>query len=238
MAAKQDAAKRRAYRGYTFDPWPCCGAVGENWGGGQRPKDQAVCPSCQDLIEAGKAARAAAEGQQLQTYHWVEVYYAVPNYYGDYRFPNGELHARLEKAIFNIVASVAVVAPADHPRESPEVIGEKPDFFDKRKKVPVFKEWPDVLKAQSNNVRRDWPQMVLMPKAARDAINNLDQVIRDLIPAMYQEGKEQGGSLLLALASGEKTTADFEAGMADKRLKKSREGQAHFRVADDEDEDE
>lgn len=208
--------KRRAWRGHTHDPWPCCGKPPDGSSG--RPKD-GICRDCQQLIEEGKAARAAtAAKKDLVPFHWTERDYGFPGYYSsEYRFPNtGDHHDQLKAAMFNLVNAAATPAPGDTPRLSPNYTM-RPSYMNPSKMERDYAAWPMVLTVKTDHNSWSWDKLVLMPEALRNAIDQMDQTVRAVLGAVFQEGKERGSSLLHQLASGEKTLADFEEGIGGKK---------------------
>lgn len=213
--------KRRASAGNTHDPWPCCGTEAGSYG---RQKNT-ICKDCADLITEGKAARAAAtaakEAGSLEIFGWTTADYGWPRFYGnDAQFPHrfevdGErvdVHERLGDAFWHLVNMISQPAPADTPHQSPK--------YEMRKRTwggPTserhYLPWPMVLSGPNRGSGgSDWQfhQLILMNPAARDAVDKLHQAINLALGAVYQEGKERGGSALLSLAKGELSLGDFD----------------------------
>lgn len=192
--------RRRASRGNTHDPYPCCGKDGGSWG---REKNS-ICSDCKALIEEGKRARAKAEAErvsgQLQPFNWCERDYASPGYYGlvQYREQKDDHQKALQSAVFGLVAAVAV------PKTPTTPAAENTDHKN-------WKDWPRLLDyKRKGGYTQDWQQVVLLAPKTRDAINQLDKVIRAVLKENYVAGKARGLSILQGLASGDVTITDFD----------------------------
>jgi hypothetical protein len=212
--------KRRASAGNTHDPWPCCGSEAGTYG----RRKNAICKACAALIEEGKAARAAATAAKdaggLDVFGWSSADYGWPRFYGnDAQFPHrfevdGErvdVHDQLGDAFWHLVNTISQPAPADTPRHSPKYEMRKWSGSDKAERHHL--PWPWVLsspKRQGYSPSWQFEILVLMNPAARDAVDKLFTAINLALSAVYQEGKERGGSALMQLARGELSLADFD----------------------------
>lgn len=199
--------KRRAARGYTHDPYECCGASGGPYG---RPKGR-ICDDCKKLIADGKAARekAAAEREAgaMQPYRYHEARWAAPHYYG-YGVPKGDaeendldamgrpldLENALQAAIYELTHAVSEPAPATTPPYAGEDWNEP---------------WPHVIEG-ADRERHDWVTLILLKPTVRNALTKLDRVIRKVLPATYLAGKAEGRNVLYGLAKGEVSMDDFD----------------------------
>lgn len=195
---------RRAGRGYTKEPWPCCGEKPGEYG---RPK-VGVCGECSKLIAEGKAARAKAEAErqagEVQPYHYNERPYAAPGYYGlgipgiDYSTEERvDLMANLRDAQFELVHAVSLPATPTTPARPGNP-----------KAWKNTETWPHVFSVKCD--KHDWAILVLMRPAVREAVDRFDQAARAAIAAAYANGKRDGHSLLMRLASGDMAMADFD----------------------------
>lgn len=200
--------ERRAHKGYTKEPYECCG---KEAGLGGRPKRQ-ICQECRNLISEGKTARElrlqSVERNELGTYNWTQQHYAWPGYYGPWDFPHGSgAKDELTHAMFDLVN---LLAP-DAPKGTQAVKAYQPrDRQGYESPIP----WPPVIERDGHHEDRyDWKKLVIMRPEVRDAINRLNLAVRGALAAVYQEGKTRGGSILFGLASGETTMHDYEAAM-------------------------
>lgn len=212
--------KRRAAKGCTHEPYECCGKEPESGYG--RRKGQ-ICGECRSLIEDGRRFRSEKKQQELEVFGWTSRDYAFPGYYGDYDFgyENGrDVRDDLEKALFELVNVVAIDAPGDTPRQSPayemrKYVGHGPQ----RHHLP----WPYVLTVPPHNHDSwSWGRLVLINPAIRNAIDKLDQKIRAALTHAYNSGKQNGGSILRQLASGDMSLTDFEDGLVPREERERR----------------
>lgn len=203
-------ARRRdkPYRSHTFDPWPCCQDEPEEYGG--RPKGRVICAECRLLLDLGKAVKAkqdaACTAGERQPFWFTERHYAYPYIRMEHR--HGRVSAsHVMQALYNLVWSVG--EPADGQPNVSQIKKPKKEWFDRHS--PDFEPWPSVIdKRENESSRRDWEKLIVLAPAVRTAINALDMVIRQALEEAFLTGKERGGSLLLQLASGEKSLVDFE----------------------------
>jgi hypothetical protein len=213
--------KRRASRGCTHEPYPCCGAEPGAYG---RPKGT-ICRDCESLIADGMAARAAAataqEAGQRQVFRWTSQKHGWPRFYGaGCQWPAGDgLDDALVDAFWQLVTLVADPAPADTPRDSPkyEMVARAWSKGKERQYLP----WPMVL-SEGGYGSWSFEQLVLLPANVQQALDTLHQAIKAALGGVYQEGKERGGSALLRLASGELSLQDFDDTLRPAESKKHR----------------
>lgn len=190
--------RRRAYRGFTHEPYECCG---KDPGPRGRPK-RTICRECGQLIEDGKALRQQTSQQVASgdrgLYRFHERDYAVPGYYSPGL--SSDHQRTLQAALFGLVQAAAMPAPVTAPPYANSGQREEDDWEPEA--------WPHVLTVKQD--RHDWGSLVLLPPAVRDAIDRFDQAIRAALASTYQAGKKDGRSVLLGLATGEVSLADFD----------------------------
>jgi len=188
----------RASRGYTHDPWPCCGKDSGSKRG--RPK-QGICWDCKQLIADGQLWRNQQNAKPgLGLFTWTSTNYGWPRFYGarcewpNHGHPESQRHV-LENAFFAL-ANLLVDTPGGDmltawgsPRS-----GERAPF----------------LLSDRGHDSWSWSRTVMARKDVQAALDGLHQAIRDALGLVYLEGKERGSRLLVQLANGEKTLADFE----------------------------
>lgn len=206
--------KRRASRGCTHDPWPCCGTEPGSYG---RPKE-GICKDCQALIEEGKAARqkaaVAKDAGELRVFNWTSVDYGWPRFYkADCQFPHTpDFHEQLGDAFFAVVNAVSQAAPADTPHQSPKyemVARTYGDGGKERRYLP----WPWVVSEKGHHDSWSFGIRVLMNPAVQQALDHLHKQISAALGGVYHEGKQRGASLLHGLVTGELSQADFDDGL-------------------------
>lgn len=172
---------RRASRGCTRDPYPCCGAVAP-----QRPKSAGLCPECRGLIADGRRYREEAAQAAAAVYRFRSVDYAL--FYTSVAFEsNDPLSRELQTAIFQM--GQAISAPYHGPY------------------VP---DPPPLLDSDSDNAWESRAVVQAKP-SQRDALSALVEVVRRCLAEARASGIRRGRSLLLGLASGDMSTTAFDA---------------------------
>lgn len=197
--------RRRAFRGYTHDPFDCCGKEAGVHG---RAK-ATICPDCKALIAEGKAARERVP-KGLTPRLWTSADYGWPRFYGTGADLPSDAHDALAKAFWRLANLITVPAPADTEPFSPE-LGE-PDYrTGERRNLP----WPRLLtvKGQSHD-SWSWAKMILVDPDTADTLDALHRAITDALSVVWDRGKERGGSALHGLASGEMSLSDFDDTLA------------------------
>lgn len=188
--------RRRAHRGYTYDPCHGCGAIPDNNSRG-RPKGS-VCTDCYTLLNEAKDRRKflAAQGKQKwfghnRVTHW-NPYFHVGTYYGH----NNEPETRdLQQAFVDMIFAVALDERGVHEGHGRYLTG-----LDGR----VVDELVD------HERREACYCAVALTQQARDAISQLHSLIGRMLPAAYQAGEKHGRSVLFQLAAGEVSQSDFD----------------------------
>ena len=188
--------RRRARRGCTYDPWPCCGKE-TTWDGG-RPKG-AICPECNRLIRLGKDAEKRSRETDTGTYTWAKESHWWPRYYGPYSFEQHDTANNLAEAMFDLIEAVSVL------RENRKYGGYG---------ASDHSEGP-VLECIGENGRPDRYEsggtaLVHIPRAVREHLDKLDANIRTALREAYSAGNRRGRSILRQLAAGEMSLRDFE----------------------------
>ena len=109
-----------------------------------------------------------------------------PRYYGPYEFTRHEAQERINAAMYAVVA----------------LTGEECD-----------KEgWNRDLECLlTHGILRDYDdrKAVSMHPGLRDALNELDGAIREALESVFNEGQQQGRSIMLQLASGTLSMEDY-----------------------------
>ena len=193
--------KRRASRGSTHDPYPCCGADPETDYG--RPKG-GICRVCLEYIEMGKESekRSALAGDK--PYTWAREAHWWPGYYGQYDFSDEDrrdFRSRtgaqdvLTDSMYVLVNELSTPA--------------KGAVLDERYFAPNVKTMGRLLDCKQTHARYDGTMAVMINQGIRDRLNNLDAAIRRALESVYKEGLRKGGSVLLQLAGGDLTVNDF-----------------------------
>ena len=178
--------RQRANKGHTHDPWPCCGEPPDDLYG--RPKG-GICYSCRKLIDAGKDAIARQQASGESVYRWTENAYWWPRYYGEYAFGEPETGTELSNAMYELVETAT---SRIHDEE-------------RRSHLERFLECHGThVGYQGSNIEIGSETIV------RTRFNELDKQIRRALTSAYAEGKARGHSLLLGLAAGRTSLADFE----------------------------
>lgn len=198
--------ERAPRRGHTWDPWPCCHAeVDESeWYRG-RPKREAVCADCTELIRLGKDARRRTSDAGEATFRWTGKNYQWPGYHGRYQFghiPNarpGEhwnAGEKLRNRMFKLVEALA------HPAPGHAWSNRAPFVLDCDDTSRGISQYQDTV-------------LVTMDPKTQAALNVLDSAVREALESTYHEGKRRGQSILLNLAGDEMTIGDFNRSAAE-----------------------
>ena len=190
-----------AMRGHTWDPWPCCtSAVDQaDWYRG-RPRKQALCPDCQELIRLGKDVRRRASDAGEATYKWPQRHHDWPGYYGRYHFqnePSGGIgdtpfHAgdALRRRMFDLVNALGRAAEGNTWQS---------------KAPPVL-----TCDERSNRISPYEDELlVTMDPKVRDTLDAFDAAVRSALENTYREGKQRGQNILLNLAGNEMSVNEF-----------------------------
>ncbi|MCY4635091.1 MAG: hypothetical protein OXG04_11420 [Acidobacteria bacterium] len=189
---------RRARRGCTYDPWPCCGKV-ITWNGG-RPKGT-ICPACSRLIRLGEDAEKRTRETDTGIYTWAEQSHWWPRYYGPYSFEQRDTAEKLAQAMFDLIEAVSVLRETrEHGYGSLGKSGQS--------EGPVLE-----CIGEDGRPRRyesGGTALVHIPRAVRERLDNLDANIRTALREAYAEGNRRGRSILRQLAAGEMSLSDFE----------------------------
>ena len=196
MPNKEGAAKR----GHTWDVWPCCERpVDESrWYHG-RPKRETMCFDCRALIKVGKETlrKAAAAGES--EFKWVTRHHEWPGYHGRYQFqryrntgPGDPYDAgdNLRRKMFELVDALT------HPKH-------EKGWTSKAPAVLACNDTSRRISAYQDTI------CVTMDADIRTALNAFDEAVREALKSAYQEGKQQGQSILLNLAGNEMSVNDF-----------------------------
>lgn len=192
--------ERAARRGHTWEPWPCCNRTveeSEHYRG--RPKKEAVCGECRDLMRIGAEERRRASEAGEATYKWTSEHYMWPGYHGPYHFECNRS------------------AKADEPRDAGDGLRRRMfALINALSRPAAGLAWQSRAEAvlscdeTSRRVSRyERPVLVGMDPTVRDAVNELDQAIREALASAYKEGKERGQNILLALADDELSVNEF-----------------------------
>ena len=176
---------RRAPRGNTFDPFVCCGLAADRQYG--RPKGTPVCRECARLMEIGRAALKADAGAGRGCYIWSgRPYYSVDYPVRD----SGGLEDAMADLVNRLAEPRGAVPCGEHGLQHVLEAPFAPGVYRGRYEIEEF--------------------VVSMRRADRDALNALDAAIRACLSKCAQDGKAEGRSIIMALAAGELTLADFE----------------------------
>ena len=194
--------ERAARRGHTWDPWPCCDSqVDEaDWYQG-RPKKQAVCPSCQELIRLGRDARRRASEAGEATYTWCERHHDWPGYHGPYYFEHDrrpdsgpgepwDAGDALRRRMFELVNILSSAADG-RPRQT--------------KAEPVL----TCADTNPRDRRYECELLVTMDPKVQKALNALDAAMRNALKSTYRAGKGRGQNILVNLATNDMTVNEF-----------------------------
>lgn len=184
--------KTRCARGHTADPYECCGKKPESRYG--RPKGK-LCDDCAALIKEGKLSRASLKGTTLTPHRFWEVDYAYP-----YIHTQARDHGRsIATAMYRLASALTTPAPADTPSWK-----KAPDYAKRKSGDP----WPSIVDAKKDD--NDWSMIVMFDPALRTLVNDLDATIRVALKAEYEEGKDDGRSVIRQLATGDMSLNDFD----------------------------
>ena len=190
-----------AMRGHTWDPWPCCASAVDQseWYRG-RPKKQALCPNCKELIRLGKNVRRRASEAGEAMFKWPERHHHWPGYYGRYNFqhePGGgtgdspyNAGDALRRRMFNLVNTLSRAAEG-HGWQS---------------------DAPPVLTCDDRSHRISPYQnemLVTMDPNVRETLDALDAALRKALESAYREGKQRGQNILVNLARNEMNVNEF-----------------------------
>ena len=177
---------RRASRGHTHDPWPCCGTVARQEHG--RPKG-GICDDCQRLVRLGKATLTRQDKAGERTCRWAERSHDWAQYYGDYEFTKHDTGEELARAMYELANTLTTPLEQNAPWRSEGI--EK------------------LLDCEGSPTRYDEYVLVSVDPAVRDRLNVLDAKLRRALESAHQAGKNEGQSILRQLASGDMSVNDF-----------------------------
>ena len=190
-----------AMRGHTWDPWPCCASDVDQseWYRG-RPKKQALCPDCKELIRLGKDVRRRASDAGEATYKWPQRHHNWPGYYGRYHFqnePSGgigdtpyDAGDALRHRMFDLVNALGRAAEGNTWQS---------------KAPPVL-----TCDERSNRISPyESELLVTMDPKVRDTLDAFDAAVRNALENTYREGKQRGQNILLNLAGNEMSVNEF-----------------------------
>ena len=181
--------RRRASRGCTYDPYPCCGKPASEHGG--RLKNR-ICDDCKKLIETGRdALKAAREDRGEENFTWVSQPHFWPMYYGPHELSD-RTRRGLSNAMYELVNTLSTVV-----RNPPWSRGERA---------------PKVIDVRQDRYEREGTITVSMKPEVRERLHELDGMIRKALAETHEDGKRRGRSALLNLAAGELSIADFDKG--------------------------
>ena len=190
-----------AMRGHTWDPWPCCASAVDqaDWYRG-RPRKQALCPDCKELIRLGKDVRRRASDAGEATYKWPQRHHNWPGYYGRYHFQNepgggiGDTPYNagdaLRHRMFDLVNALGRAAEGNTWQS---------------KAPPVL-----TCDERSNRISPyESELLVTMDPKVRDTLDAFDAAVRNALENTYREGKQRGQNILLNLAGNEMSVNEF-----------------------------
>ena len=190
-----------AMRGHTWDPWPCCASAVDQseWYRG-RPKKQALCTDCKELIRLGKDVRRRALESGEATFKWPERHHDWPGYYGAYNFQHEpgdgfdgspyDAGDALRRRMFNLVNTLSRAAEG-HGWQS---------------------DAPPVLTCDDRSHRISPYQnelLVTIDPKVRETLDALDAALRKALESAYREGKQRGQNILVNLARNEMNVNEF-----------------------------
>ena len=188
-------------RGHTWDPWPCCASAVDqaDWYRG-RPRKQALCPDCKELIRLGKDVRRRASDAGEATYKWPQRHHNWPGYYGRYHFQNepgggiGDTPYNagdaLRHRMFDLVNALGRAAEGNTWQS---------------KAPPVL-----TCDERSNRISPyESELLVTMDPKVRDTLDAFDAAVRNALENTYREGKQRGQNILLNLAGNEMSVNEF-----------------------------
>lgn len=201
--------RRRASRGYTYDPCPGCKREEH------RPKDE-LCLACRhelerarELLKDFERKRATGAAVPFILRERVSYYNLGPSRHG--------FGDRLRDAVRVLLARVTTPASDETPRKDPsKPIERRKTWSPSGREIEVdYEEWPFFL-ASDEGISRTYESageraLVLADPITREAVSELDLAIRETVAEAYKAGKEDGRNILLGLASGDVTIDEFDS---------------------------
>jgi hypothetical protein len=189
-------------KGWSDKPCPGCGEPGFETSKG-------ICGGCITLLGEARRARAAA------LVNPEEIVYATPSYiYGYYHRGSGhyETHSqhykdllrKLMEQLFKVLGKEAPANTKGYYNRNPATGEPFPMLFDN-----PYRDGARASKERAEDTTsRTRERLIFRPEVA-DVIRELDQAIRRLVEASYEDGYIDGQSLLMQLAAGSISIEDF-----------------------------
>lgn len=182
-------------KGYSRKPCPACGESGYFIA-------ERICRDCQQLLKEARDHRASVDTDpEWRPYRIPHAHWPIDLY----RYGSGQHDRRtdykrvVELTLYNLMLAVGKDAPAHIKRDysKPGLGQEYPDLIPSPHKHPNPSD-------HERTARR-----LLMQPAVADLIADLVRNIREYAAENYDKGYQDGQNLLVGLASGTMSVADF-----------------------------